>query len=464
MSRSRFIALSVLIDAISFNAAVLVAYLIRGRLTGVLALTPLTDLNVRPYVTLGPFLTVVFLIAAYIYGLYEPERVEGAWPLTRAVGSAVGLTTLLTLGLLQLSGQAFDAFPRLVILFAAPLQMLFAFGWRVGATRLSPIRWPEQRVVIVGTGPLSHELALELQQRSKWGYRVIGFVARDEDAETDGGQRPEGAPAILGTVHDLTRIVDDEHIDRVIVASPVALRELVEDITLKGEVDVRVDVVPELYEIFIGTVDSIVADIPLMEITHRSPRWYIGFKRVIDIVGSLVLLVVLSPLLLLAATGILVSMGWPVIFTQERTGRDLKPFRVIKFRTMVRDAEAKSGPVLATEEDPRITPLGRILRTYRIDELPQLLNILAGSMSFVGPRPERPAFVEQYVEEIPGYRERFRMKPGATGLAQVSGSYATTPERKLKYDLIYMYHQSLLMDVQIVMDTVRVVLTGRGAR
>jgi lipopolysaccharide/colanic/teichoic acid biosynthesis glycosyltransferase len=120
--------------------------------------------------------------------------------------------------------------------------------------------------------------------------------------------------------------------------------------------------------------------------------------------------------------------------------------------------------VLATEEDPRITPLGRVLRTYRIDELPQILNILIGEMSFVGPRPERPSFVAQFVEEIPGYRERFRMKPGATGLAQVSGSYATTPERKLKYDLIYMYHQNLLMDVQIVLDTVRVVLTGRGAR
>lgn len=457
MSRSRFIALSVLIDAICYNAAVVAAYLVRfgGQLPAY---------NVRPYVTLAPVLTVLFLVSAYIYGLYEPERVEGVWPLIRAVGSAVTLTTLLTLGLLQLAGQSFDAFPRLVILFGAPILVLFTFGWRVGATRVTPIRWPEQRVVIVGTGPLSHELARELEQRAKWGYRVVGLVARDEDAAAEADLRPAGAPALLGTVHDLTRIVETERIDRVIVASPVALRELVEDITLRGEVDVRVDVVPELYEIFIGTVDSIVADIPLMEITHRSPRWYHGGKRVLDIVLSLLLLVVLSPVLLLAALGILVSMGWPVIFTQERTGRDLKPFRVVKFRTMVRDAEAKSGPVLATEEDPRITPLGRVLRTYRIDELPQLLNILVGTMSFVGPRPERPNFVAEYIEEIPGYRERFRMKPGATGLAQVSGSYATTPERKLKYDLIYMYHQSLLMDVQIVMDTVRVVLTGRGAR
>jgi lipopolysaccharide/colanic/teichoic acid biosynthesis glycosyltransferase len=157
-------------------------------------------------------------------------------------------------------------------------------------------------------------------------------------------------------------------------------------------------------------------------------------------------------------------MGLPVFFTQERVGRDLEPFDVMKFRTMVRNAESLSGPVFAEEADPRVTPLGRFLRAYRIDELPQLVNIVRGEMSFVGPRPERPYFVEQHLRDIPGYRERFRIKPGVTGLAQVSGGYATTPERKLKYDLIYMYHQNLLMDVQILVETVRVVLTGRGAR
>jgi lipopolysaccharide/colanic/teichoic acid biosynthesis glycosyltransferase len=157
-------------------------------------------------------------------------------------------------------------------------------------------------------------------------------------------------------------------------------------------------------------------------------------------------------------------MGRPVLFSQERVGKDMKPFRVHKFRTMVRDSEAATGPVMATDADPRITPVGGFLRRFRIDEFPQLVNILMGEMSFVGPRPEREFFTDGFVRDIPGYRERFRIKPGATGLAQISGGYATTPERKLKYDLIYMYHQSLLMDVRIVADTVRVVLTGRGAR
>jgi lipopolysaccharide/colanic/teichoic acid biosynthesis glycosyltransferase len=202
-----------------------------------------------------------------------------------------------------------------------------------------------------------------------------------------------------------------------------------------------------------------------MQITRSSvPKWFASVKRVADVVFALMLLVLLSPVLLLAALAILASMGTPVVFRQERTGRDLRPFAVYKFRTMVRNAEQLSGPVLAEADDPRITPVGRFLRTYRIDELPQLVNILKGDMSFVGPRPERPYFVEQFLKEIPGYRERFRVHPGVTGLAQVMGGYATTPERKLKYDLIYMYHQSLAMDVQIVLETLRVVLTGRGAR
>jgi exopolysaccharide biosynthesis polyprenyl glycosylphosphotransferase len=455
MSRSRFIAISVIFDVVAYNAAVFVAFLLRFGFT-------IPAFNEAPFLVLAPYLTLVFVIAAYVYGLYDAERIEGLWAVVQGSASASTLSLLLTLGILQLAGTSFDAFPRLVILIAWPLQMLLLVGWRALSVRITPIRWPEQRVLIVGTGALAVELAGELLRREKWGYRVVGLVARDEGEEDRTAL--EGAPPVLGSVHDLRRIVHDNSIDRVIVASPVALRELVEDLTLSGETSVRVDVVPELYEIFIGEVDSIVADIPLMEMTHRSPQWYTTLKRLIDLAGSLLLLVVLSPVLLLAGFAVLVSMGRPVLFGQERLGKDMRPFKVHKFRTMVRDAEAESGPVLAGEEDPRITPVGGFLRRYRIDELPQLINILTGEMSFVGPRPERAFFVDDFVKAIPGYRERFRIKPGATGLAQVSGGYATTPERKLKYDLIYMYHQDLIMDVRIVADTIRVVLTGRGAR
>jgi len=263
----------------------------------------------------------------------------------------------------------------------------------------------------------------------------------------------------------LSSLLSEYGIDRLIVASPTALREVMEDLALAEETSVRVDVIPELYEILMGTVDSTISDIPLMELTRpQAPPWYHLTKRLMDIGLGLAVLLLASPVLLLTAVAILVTSGWPILFRQDRVGRDMRPFKVIKFRTMVRNAEALSGPVLATEEDPRITPVGRMLRRYRIDELPQLLNIIVGDMSWVGPRPERQFFVERFCEEIPGYRERFKIQPGVTGLAQVSGTYATTSERKLKYDLIYMYHQNLLMDLQILFETLRVVLTGRGAR
>jgi exopolysaccharide biosynthesis polyprenyl glycosylphosphotransferase len=274
-----------------------------------------------------------------------------------------------------------------------------------------------------------------------------------------------GGYRVLGSAHDVARIAREQKANRVVVVSPIALRELVESIVLADNLRVRVDVVPELYEIFIGRVDALIGDIPLMKITESFvPRYYRAAKRAIDIVGALVMIVLVSPVMLIATIAILLTDGVPVFFRQERVGRDLKPFEIYKLRTMVKDAEKLTGPVLAQDADPRITPVGRILRSYRIDELPQLINIFRGEMSFVGPRPERGFFVESYVEDIPGYRERFRVKPGVTGLAQVSGGYATTPERKLKYDLIYMFHQNFAMDAQILAETLRVVLTGRGAR
>lgn len=456
MSRGRFITLSVLLDALLVNACIVAAFFLRFH-------GQLPAFNYGAYVALWPVITLVYLAAGYIYGLYEPERTEGSWAVVQAVFRAATLGILLTAAAAFFLGPEFFSFSRLVIVIAWVLQLLLLVGWRLTLLRITPIKWPEQRVLIVGVGDLALELAAEFERRSDWGHRVVGFLGRDEAESASAG--PGARYPVLGTVHDAARVVAEHGIDRVIIASPVALREVVEDLALSNESDVRVEVIPELYEIFIGTVDSTVSDIPLMQVTRgAAPGWFVTLKRVLDIAFSVLFLLVLSPVLVLVLLGILLSMGWPVVFTQSRVGKDLDEFSVIKYRTMVKDAERLSGPVLAEEGDPRITRFGRFLRHYRLDELPQLVNILRGDMSFVGPRPERPFFVQRYLKEIPGYRERFKVKPGVTGLAQVSGSYATTPERKLKYDLIYMYHQNLLMDVQILAETVRVVLTGRGAR
>lgn len=458
MPRSRFIFISIVLDALLVNVGFIAAFAIRfgGRLPA---------FNFEPYLALAPFVTFVYLLVGYINELYTPERTENEWAVVRAVLSTVTIGTMLFSAIAFFAGPAFGSIARIAIVLSWATVSGLLVAWRLLFLRFTSITWPEQRVLLVGTGPLACELATELDRRARWGYRVVGYVSVGNcEDEPSAGATLCGFP-VLSAEEGMTRVIEEHRVDRLIIVSPVAIRELVEDLVLAREVSVTVDVVPQLYEVFIGSMDSMVGDIPLMQITRKTtPGWFVTLKRIVDFTGALALLIVLSPILLTAAIAIAVTMGLPITYSQERVGRDLRIFSILKFRTMVRDAEKNSGPVFAGEEDDRITPLGRFLRKTRIDELPQLVNILKGEMSFVGPRPERPFFVEQYLEEIPGYHERFRVPPGVSGLAQVMGGYATTPERKLKYDLIYMYHQSLAMDSQIVVETLRVVLTGRGAR
>jgi len=457
MQRGRFIVLSVVLDALFVNVGYLLAFLIRfgGHLP---------TFNFSAYLLIAPFITLAYLAGGWAYGLYDPESADTAWSVARGVGSASLLGAVLTAAIAFFGGTATASFARLTILFAFAAEFALLLGWRLLFLRFGKVHWPEQRVLIVGTDRASVELAVELERRSQWGWRVMGFIDPGAGQEPLAFAEPGSFP-VLGRAPDIARLAADCDANRVIVVTPVALRELVESLVLADDIQVRVDVVPELYEIFIGTVDSIVGDVPLMEITRSTvPHYYAAAKRAIDLMVALVLAVIVSPILLLAVVAIAVTDGLPVIYSQERSGKHLKPFRVFKLRTMVKDAEKQSGAVLASEDDPRVTRVGRLLRKARVDELPQLFNILRGEMSFIGPRPERPVFVEKFCKEIPGYRERFNVKPGVTGLAQVSGGYVTTPERKLKYDLIYMYHQNLAMDTQIVAETLRVVLTGRGAR
>ena len=457
MSRNRFIVLSVVIDAALVNAGFVLAFLLRfeGRLPA---------FNFEAYLVLAPVLTLLYIGGAWTYGLYDPERADTAWAVARGVMAAVTVGTLLTAAVAFFGSTRTASFARSTILIAWAIDVVLLTGWRLALLRVAHVRWPEQRVLIVGTSPASVELAQKVSQRSRWGWAVTGLIEASTDPHRTLPASVGGFP-ILGGAHDLARIAGDYRANRIIIVSPIALREFVESLVLAHGAAVRVDVVPELYEVFIGTVDAIVGDVPLMEISRTNvPRYYAAAKRVIDVLVALVVLVVTSPILLAAAIAIAVEEGFPVLFSQERVGRNMKPFRIHKLRTMIKDAEEACGPVLAQENDTRVTAVGSFLRRFRIDEIPQLVNILKNEMSFVGPRPERPHFVDRYIAETPGYRERFNVKPGVTGLAQVSGGYATTPERKLKYDLIYMYHQTLAMDLQIVVETLRVVLTGRGAR
>lgn len=457
MSKLRFTLFSLVADAVLVNLSIVLAFEIRF-------LGAIPSFNFTAYANIWWLITAAYLMAGWVYGLYEPEKVDSPWSTSRAVFTSVTFGTLLVVAIAFMGGTATSSFARLTLLFSYVIDLVLLIAWRIAFLRFFPIKWPKQRTLILGTNQAAQDLARSCRLRTKWGWDFKGFISiADGEAHTlDDDFAPE---CLLGTTSDLQRILIDKKINRLLIAEPYDVRPLVESVVLDDSLKVTVDVVPAMYETFLGTIDSIVGDVPLMRIaTGNLPRYQTWVKRAVDFVGAVFLTIILSPIWMIACLAIIIEDGFPVFYKQQRVGIHQKPFDVYKMRTMVKDAEKLSGPVLASEDDPRITKVGKFLRTYRIDELPQLINVLQGTMSFIGPRPERPVFVAEYLKTIPGYAERFRIKPGVTGLAQINGGYATTPARKLKYDLMYVYHQSLAMDAQVVIETLKVVLTGKGAR
>lgn len=217
-------------------------------------------------------------------------------------------------------------------------------------------------------------------------------------------------------------------------------------------------IVPELFEITLSNARlTQIDDIPAfyIENIYLSQEQRI-LKRIFDIIVSLIGIVISSPIMLICYILIRLYDHGPAIYSQERVTRNNKKFKLYKFRTMVVDAEKLTGPVLATDKDDRITPIGAILRSTRLDELPQLFNVLIGDMSIVGPRPERQYFIDQFKQYIPDFEYRLTVKAGITGLAQVLGKYSTTPEDKLRYDLLYVRNYSFLLDLRIILQTIKI--------
>jgi exopolysaccharide biosynthesis polyprenyl glycosylphosphotransferase len=322
-------------------------------------------------------------------------------------------------------------------------------GLELKETRTNP---KEIRVLIVGAGTVGQDLARSLHDDGR--YRVVGYA--DDDMETAALQ--EGI--VLGRKDEVPKLVEDYVIDEVYVAyAPTWQQRMVEHLTTYHP-GVQVHVVPSPYESLIntGTVQS-MGDIALVRLTSGERKIREATKRAFDFMVAFIALVLFAPLLLAVALLIKLCSPGPAIFAQERVGRYGKTFTLFKFRTMVMNAEAGTGPVLANgKNDPRLTWLGRWLRLLRIDEIPQLWNVLLGEMSLVGPRPERPYFVQKYERSTPAYARRHTVRPGITGLAQVLGGYHTDPRDKLRFDLIYTTHQSFWLDLSILFRTFAVVL------
>lgn len=321
-----------------------------------------------------------------------------------------------------------------------------------------------RNALIIGFNPRALEIFDMIENHKALGLDVVGFIAvLNENVDKD-----YKGVKVLDTVDNLESIIKKYNVKNVIISVERHHEDLILDVISKcNGNEVEIKIVPDLYDIISGQVKtSQIYGIPLIDIMPElMPEWEKKLKRLMDIVFSLILLIVTSPITLLAAIAIKLESEGPVFYKQERMGMNGKIFKIIKFRTMINDAEKYTGPVWSTKNDPRITKVGKFLRKVRLDEIPQAINILKGDMSFVGPRPERPYFVEKLSKEIPLYKRRLKVRPGLTGWAQVKHKYDESIEDvkiKLRYDLFYIENMSLRLDFKIILRTIFVVLFGKG--
>jgi sugar transferase (PEP-CTERM system associated) len=417
----------------------------------------------QPYTAVQmAIIVLVCWVCLYYSDMYDLQIVARRSELVVHLMQALGTAGLILALLYYLSPDL--SLGRWVSAIAAGLIFCSLLGWRLVVDSGEFFR-PVHRIVIAGTGAGGIRLVREILARPELNLKVLGFL--DEKGEHIG--EPLVNPGIVGGVADIENYVRREQVDWVILAfgerrGVMPTTELLR-LKLSG---VIVEDAHSLFEKLMGGVmlERLSASWLILSDGFRKDSLLMFSKRVLDVIISLVILALFSPLLLIIGLAIFLESGGPVLFRQERVGLHGRTFSILKFRSMRQNAE-EDGPKWASREDARITRIGGFLREYRLDEVPQLVNVLRGDMSFVGPRPERPEFVHMLGEQIPFYHERHTIRPGLTGWAQIKYQYGSSVEdakTKLEFDLFYIKHLSLFLDLAIVFHTVQVVLSGKGAR
>jgi sugar transferase (PEP-CTERM system associated) len=356
-------------------------------------------------------------------------------------------------------------FGRGIAALAAPLIVALTFGWRLLLLQDPNSLGKPERMLIMGTGPTGISLARDILARPELQLKVVGFL--DERGENIGMSLVN--PGIIGAAADVESIVQQEKIDHVVISllerrGRMPVRQLLH-LKFAG---VRVEDAHSFYERMTGRIihERLSPSWLILSDGFRKSTMLVWIKRLIDVVVSLVSVILCLPLFALVSLAIWLESGSPILFRQQRTGLRGRSFEMLKFRSMFNNAE-DAGPQWASDGDNRITRVGKWIRKFRIDELPQVINVLRGEMSIVGPRPERPEFVSMLEEQIPFYGLRHSVRPGITGWAQVKYQYGASVEEtktKLEFDLFYIKHLSVMLDLAVLFETMKVMVSGRGAK
>ncbi len=441
------------------HTLVVSAILLAARLSGAHP-GPLADLFWR-----SVLVTFVLQVSLHYFDMYDVRTLAASRSVLVGVLRALAVTSLV-LAVLYFFVPALAVGRGVFALATAPISLVVT-GWRIAFEWLSLRGAPTERILILGTNPAAINLARELsERRSELGLDVVGFV--DTDPQAVG--RPLLNSSVLGVTREIPEIVRNHRVDRVVVSLTDARGKLNMDelVVMKLNQGVRFDHLASVYEEYTGkiAVENLRPSWVIFSEGFRKTRLLTASKRASDVVLALVGLLLAAPVMAIVALVVRYTSPGPVIYRQVRVGKDGRLITIFKFRSMRVDAEAGTGAVWAATKDPRVTPVGRFLRRSRLDEIPQLLNVLRGDMSFVGPRPERPEFVAELTKQIPFYGQRHVVRPGVTGWAQVRHRYGASVEdsqEKLQYDLFYIKHLSMLFDLFILTETVKTVLMRRGS-
>ena len=411
----------------------------------------------------------IWLVLHYISGTYVDIYRKSRFQELVKTALIVLLGTLFIFFTLLLDDKVrrfTDYYLTFLVLYVAEFSLTF-FG-RITLLNLAKESLRRKHVayntLLIGGNQKATEIYEEFSTpRNTFGYKFAGYIKLNGETQNRVTQELKS----LGSLNDLEHIVDAHGIEEVIIAIESNEHPMLNDIlNTLADKNVYIRIIPDMYDILSGTtkMNSIVGEAFIEIPPSILSEWQRITKRWFDMINSTLALIFTSPLLLYVAIRIKLSSRGPIFYTQERLGQYGEPFDIIKFRSMYTDAE-QHGPMLTTDDDPRITPVGRWIRKYRIDELPQFINVLKGEMSIVGPRAERRFFADQIVQQAPYYKHIFKVKPGITSLGMVKYGYASTVEemvKRLKYDIIYMENMNIILDFKIIIYTVITVIYGRG--
>ncbi|MBL8175180.1 MAG: sugar transferase [Bryobacterales bacterium] len=406
--------------------------------------------------------TATIVLGLYLNDCYVRVRVSSRLIFVQQLCLVIGVAFLLQATLSY--GDIELRMPRQSMLMGSALCLALMSPWRTIYNKLSLRLLGAEKILFLGTHPLQRTIAQHLKEHPEFAMLPLGFLV---ETEQTGKELTEGP--VLGLVEDALEIAKRIKPDRIVVGldSQFAAQGIPHIINLQQE-NLRVEEFNETFQVIFGRVP--IAHMQPSQIVFRQSlvpsMLMLRVQTVYSWLISFVAMVILCPVMLATALAVRLTSPGPVLFRQTRTGKNNIPFVLYKFRSMYIDAEARTGAVWAQENDPRVTPLGRALRKYRLDELPQLFNVLRGEMAMVGPRPERPEFIQMLAKEIPFYMQRLAVKPGITGWAQVNYRYGNTIEDtviKLEYDLYYIKNFSPQLDFYVMFHTVKTMLLTRGA-